>query len=60
MYLSDCVSYDVAPDRILEGFIEGDARIAFTSVQNQVEGDSGTVIPFLPVLQSVSPETLKL
>ena len=49
---------DASSDRILEGFIEGNARVAFASVQHHVErSGSGTAMAFLPILQGVSPET---
>ena len=58
MNLSYGALHDSTPDRIPEGSIEGDPRVTLISVQHQVEGaDSRMAVAFLPVLQSVSPET---
>jgi len=60
MDLAYGVLRDTTPDRVLEGYVEGDTRVAFVSIQHQVEWDgSGTVMALLPILQSVSPETPK-
>ena len=60
MDLSYGILYDSAPDRILEGFIEGDMTAVSTFVQHQVEGSGHrTAMTFLPILQSVAPETPK-
>ena len=61
MNLSYGVLHDATSDRILEGSIKGGIRVALVSVQHQVEGGgAGTVMPFLPNLPCVSPETPKL
>ena len=60
MGLSYGVLHDATPDCVLEGFVKVGTRVAFVSIQHQVEGSgSGKVVAFLPILQSVSPETPK-
>ena len=58
--LTHGILHDVTPDRVPEGFIEEDGGVGFVDDQHQVEGrDSETIMTFLPILQSVSPEAPK-
>lgn len=50
--------HDAIRDCVLKGPMERlFVGVVYTSIQHQIEGGSlGKVIPFLPILQSVSPE----